>query len=125
MSNYKIVELGEIEKVEKINNSKVFLHDKLELTSCEISINCVPAGFKLPFDHKHIENEEVYIFLKGTDLFTVDKKDLKVQEGNAIRVASEASRTIFNNSNEFLQFICIQAKQNSLKQFGLKDAIAN
>lgn len=123
MASYKSIELGKINEIVNFDNGKVFLHDKLELTSCEISINCVAKGFKLPFHHKHIENEEIYIFLKGEGLFTVDEEELKIREGSVIKVSPESSRTLENTGNEELQFICVQAKQDSLKQFGMKDGI--
>jgi len=65
MTNYKKLEVGKLSEIINHENGKVFLHDALELTSCEISLNCVPKGFKLPFNHKHKQNEEVYIVLKG------------------------------------------------------------
>ena len=98
-----------------------FLHDELELTSCEISLNTVPEGFKVPFNHKHKQNEEVYIVLKGEGKMIIDEQDIIVKEGSAIKVAPQAARTIENTSNNEFQFICIQAKANSLEQYGTVD----
>ena len=92
------------------------------LTSCEISVNSVPKGFKLPFNHKHKQNEEVYIFLKGEGIFTVDGNGIQVKEGSCVKVLPAASRTLENSGEGELQFICVQAKENSLEQFGMGDA---
>lgn len=119
MINFKNVELGKIVDIEK---GKAFLHDALELTSCEISVNSVPKGFKLPFNHKHKQNEEVYIFLKGEGVFTVDGKSIQVKEGSCVKVLPAASRTLENSGEGELQFICVQAKEKSLEQFGMNDA---
>ena len=119
MTNFKNVELGKIVDIEK---GKAFLHDALELTSCEISVNSVPKGFKLPFNHKHKQNEEVYIFLKGEGIFTVDGNGIQVKEGSCVKVLPAASRTLENSGEGELQFICVQAKENSLEQFGMGDA---
>ena len=119
MTNFKNVELGKIVDIEK---GKAFLHDALELTSCEISVNSVPKGFKLPFNHKHKQNEEVYIFLKGEGVFTVDGKGIQVKEGSCVKVLPAASRTLENSGEGELQFICVQAKEKSLEQFGMNDA---
>ena len=119
MTNFKNVELGKIVDIEK---GKAFLHDALELTSCEISVNSVPKGFKLPFNHKHKQNEEVYIFLKGEGVFTVDGKSIQVKEGSCVKVLPAASRTLENSGEGELQFICVQAKEKSLEQFGMGDA---
>ena len=122
MTNYKTTELGKIGDLINLENEKTFLHDALELTSCEISINTVPKGFKVPFNHKHKQNEEVYIVLNGEGAMTIDGEAVKVKEGSVVKVAPEAARTIENTGDGEFEFICIQAKTNSLEQFGLADA---
>ncbi len=117
MENYTI------NTVEKLNEKeKVFLKDALKLTSCEISINRVPKGFKSPFNHKHKQNEEIYIILKGSGIITVDNKKINIKEKSTVKIVPKASRMIENTGNSELTFICIQAKENSLIQSGLKDA---
>ena len=122
MTNYKTTELGKIDELINLENGKAFLHDALELTSCEISVNTVPKGFKVPFNHKHRQNEEVYIILKGEGIMTIDGEAVKVKEGSAVKILPEASRTIENTSDGIFQFICVQAKASSLEEFGLADA---
>lgn len=122
MTNYTSTDLGKLEDIINLENGKAFLHDTLKLTSCEISVNCVPKNFKMPFNHKHKQNEEVYIFLKGSGIFTVDDNKINVKEGSCIKVLPAASRTLESTGNENLEFICVQAKSNSLEQFGLGDA---
>lgn len=122
MTNYKTTELGKIDELINLENGKAFLHDALELTSCEISLNAVPKGFKVPFNHKHKQNEEVYIILKGEGIITVDGSSVNVKEGSAVKIMPEASRTIENTGDGEFEFICIQAKTNSLEQYGLGDA---
>ena len=122
MTNYKTTELGKIDELINLENGKAFLHDALELTSCEVSINAVPKGFKVPFNHKHKQNEEVYIILKGEGIITVDGTAVSVKEGSAVKIMPEASRTIENTGDGEFEFICIQAKTNSLGQYGLGDA---
>ena len=121
MTNYKTTELGKIENLVNLENGKAFLHDALELTSCEISVNTVPKGFKVPFNHRHKENEEIYIILKGKGIITVDETKINIQEGSVVKILPQASRTIENTGDGVFEFICIQAKQNSLQQFGLCD----
>jgi len=121
MSNYKIQEIGNFKDIEKnYENGKAFLHDVLELTSSEISVSSMPAGTKLPFNHKHKQNEEIYIFLKGNGKMTIDNKIVEVKEGSCVKVLPEAVRTMESTTD--LQYICVQAKTNSLEQFGFKDA---
>ena len=122
MTNYKTTELGKIHDIINLENGKAFLHDTLELSGCEISINTVAKGFKVPFNHKHKQNEEVYIILKGEGVITVDGNALNVKEGSAVKVLPQASRTIENTGDGEMQFICVQAKSGTLEQFGLGDA---
>lgn len=103
----------------KIMKTKKFF-ERLGLTSCEISVNEMPAGIKLPFSHKHKKNEEIYIFIKGEGSMILDDEIINVKEGTCVKVLPNASRTI--ESKTQMQYICIQAKSNSLEQFGLADA---
>lgn len=122
MTNYTSTELGKIHDIINLENGKVFLHDTLGLSSCEISVNTVPKGFKVPFSHKHKQNEEIYIILKGEGVITIDGNPIIVKEGSAVKILPSASRIIENTTEDEFQFICVQAKTNSLEQFGLGDA---
>ena len=122
MTDYTVKDFGSFAEIAKLENGKAFLHDALGLTSCEISINSTPKGFKVPFSHKHKQNEEVYIVLKGNGIITVGENKINVKEGSAVRVAAGVARTIENTGNGEFNFVCIQAKENSLTQFGFGDA---
>ena len=75
MTNFKNAEIGTLAEIgEKYENGKAFLHDLLELTSCEISVNAITAGLKIPFCHRHFQNEEIYIFLKRSEERRVGKE---------------------------------------------------
>ena len=121
MTYFKNAEIGTLAEIgEKYENGKAFLHDLLELTSCEISVNAMTAGLKIPFCHRHFQNEEIYIFLKGEGTITVDNKVIDVKEGSCVKIMPKAARTIEAKTD--MQYLCVQAKTNSLEQFGLKDA---
>jgi mannose-6-phosphate isomerase-like protein (cupin superfamily) len=121
MQNYIQKDLGNLANIINNEHGKAFLKDELQLTSCEISVNVLPAGAKLPFSHKHKQNEEIYIFLKGTGAMNLDDKQVDVQEGTCIKVLPKPSRTIVAKTD--LQYICIQAKADSLEQWGMSDAV--
>lgn len=126
------VDLGEFKKISEYvienkdlklrSEGKIFLHDLLNLTSAEISVNYAPVGYKVPFKHTHTQNEEIYIVLKGKGLIEVDDVKLTVQEGSVVKINPEGVRTMENTSDEELIFLTIQAKANSLEQFTLTDA---
>lgn len=120
MTNFKTVELGKINEIGRnYENGKAFLHDVLGLTSCEISVNAMPKGVKLPFNHKHKQNEEVYIFIKGEGIMTLDGENVEFKEGSCIKVLPTANRTMEAKTD--VEYICVQAKENSLEQFGFGD----
>lgn len=115
MANFKKIELG------ALAGGKVFLKDQLSLTSCEISVTSAPAGAKAPYSHKHNQNEEVYIFIKGTGEMTVDGDSFKVQEGSCVKVMPDGCRYLENTGKDDLCWICVQAKENSLEQYTFSD----
>ncbi|WP_252314934.1 cupin domain-containing protein [Sinobaca sp. H24] len=95
---------------------KLFLNELLGLTSMEASLSSFPPHTSIPFHHKHVENEELYIFVKGSGQFQVDDEIFDIEEGTVVRVAPEGARTLRNNSDEVLYYICVQAKDHSLNQ---------
>ena len=50
----------------------------------------------------------------------IDNFDVEVKEGTCVKVLPNAVRTMEAKSD--LEYICVQAKSNSLEQFGLGDA---
>lgn len=134
-NNFSVVEVGSSDlwkgyTTTKVNSlpgmeipGKFFLNDVLALSSMEISINCLPAGGKVPFFHKHKSHEEVYLFLKGQGQFLIDGEIIPIKEGTAIKVNPEGIRTWRNNSNEDLYYLVIQATAGSLTSSGTDDGI--
>ena len=122
MAKYSSTNFGTMADVAKTEYGKVFLHDALGLTSAEISVSVMPAGAKSPFNHIHKQNEEIYIFLTGNGIFTVDDDKIEIKPGTAIRVATGAKRAMENTGATEMQYICVQAKENSLTQFAFADA---
>lgn len=103
-----------------LSNARTELHDKLALTSCEISYNSLPANATLPFVHKHKDNEEVYLIVKGSGKFYVDGEIFAVKEGDCVRINPNGERCI-KAAADGLAYFCMQAKANSLGQFNAPD----
>ena len=122
MAKYSITNFGTMADVAKTEYGKAFLHDALNLTSAEISVSVMPAGAKSPFNHIHKQNEEIYIFLSGNGKFMVDDEIFDIKPGTAVRVATGAKRAMENTGTTEMQYICIQAQENSLTQFAFADA---
>ncbi|MDV2994125.1 MAG: hypothetical protein N4J56_003779 [Chroococcidiopsis sp. SAG 2025] len=103
---------------------KLFIKQILDLTSCEISFNKLPAKAAIPFYHKHKQNEEVYLFIQGKGEFQIDGKVFPIVEGTVVRVAPEGERTLRSISDEDLVYIVIQSRANSYEGHTILDGVA-
>lgn len=133
--NFSVVEMGsealwKSYSTDKVNSlpgmtipGKFFLNEVLGLTGMEISVNCLPAGGKVPFLHKHQTHEEVYMFLKGEGEFQVDGEIVPIKEGTVIKVDPAGVRSWRNNSTSDLYYLVIQAQKDSLKLSGSDDGV--
>lgn len=99
------------------------LHDKLNLTGSEISINVLPAGASVPFIHSHKQNEEVYGIIDGEGVAVIDGEEIALKAGDWLRVSPAAKRQFFASSTQSLKYICIQTKAGSLENYTMTDAI--
>lgn len=109
-------------KLEKQEGARIELHNKLNLTGSEISINVLPANGAIPFIHSHKQNEEVYFIIKGSGKFVVDGEEIYLSEGDFIKIDPVGKRQIFASENG-ISYLCIQSKVNSLEGYTLEDAI--
>lgn len=128
--NYTAVDIGSLNEINKYiynhplagdMNGKVFVGEKLDTTSMEISVQVLPAGKEIPFDHRHKTHEEVYIVLKGKGQFIIDGEIVDLKEGSFVRIAPDAKRRWRNNSNEDLTMMVIQAVSGTLQSHTIKD----
>jgi len=131
MSNYqkqnfgKISDMGQYvfspEGTELNIPGKLFLGEKLGLTSMEVSINKDEPGSGMPFFHRHHDNEETYVFIGGQGEMIIDGERFDVEEGSVVSVQPEADRSWRNTGDKNLYYIVIQASKKSLKANGIKD----
>lgn len=92
---------------------KLFLRKYLSSAGMELSMNVIPAGKGMPFLHRHKENDEVYIIIGGRGQFVIDGECIDVQEGSVIRMSPAAARSVRNNGDAPLYFLCIQYRADS------------
>ncbi|MFX0138172.1 MAG: cupin domain-containing protein [Candidatus Hodarchaeota archaeon] len=131
--NFTVIHIESLEELDKCifehpkvptTRGKLFLKNELKLSGMEVSINKLSPGMKIPFYHKHKENEELYIFIKGKGQFQIDGEIIKVQEGTVIRVSPDGVRAWRNNSSEDLYFIVIQVKPSSFLGENISDGVS-
>lgn len=119
LNQYKL----EVPALNRKASGKLFIKQFLGLTGMQISMNKLPAGAAVPFYHQHKENEEAYIFIGGKGQMQIDGKVFDVEEGTIVRISPSGSRTLRNNSDSDLYFICVQAKDGSLNQETFEDGV--
>lgn len=102
---------------------KLFLNRILRMTGMEISVNCLPAGGKVPFYHTHKAHEELYLFIKGRGQFQIDGDILEIQEGTTLCITPNGERTWRNNSQEDLYYLVIQAPVGTITAAGTEDGV--
>ena len=105
------------------NDARTELHNAMNLTGCEISVNTLPAGACVPFVHFHKNNEEVYFVFSGSGYVEIDGEKIELRKGDFVRISPQAKRQFFASDNCKISFICIQTKENSLQGFTADDAV--
>ena len=110
-------------KVSTTDEPRTELHDALDLTGAEISINALPAGAGVPFVHAHKQNEEIYAILEGKGYAVIDGDKVALAAGDFIRVSPAAKRQFFASDDTAIKYICIQVKANSLEGYTMTDAL--
>ncbi|MFM2481317.1 cupin domain-containing protein [Celerinatantimonas sp. YJH-8] len=94
-------------------SGKLFLSQILNCTGSIISLNLLAPHTSMPFFHRHVNNEEVYLFIKGNGQFLIDEETIPIKEGTALRISPNGARSWRNQSNEILYYIVIQGPLNS------------
>lgn len=126
-ANWSVAHLGRLAQLDRYTltipqspkpiRGKVFLKPLLGLTGMEVSVTKLPArpnGAAIPILHRHREHEELYVFTGGRGQMLVDGNVIDVEEGSVVRVAPGGARTIRASPGEELQYLCIQARQDSM-----------
>ena len=81
------------------------LHDALNLTGAEISVNNLPAGAAVPFVHSHKNNEEIYMVLQGRGEAWVDGTVHELHTGSCLKIGTGAARAIRAAEDSALSFV--------------------
>ena len=110
-------------KTSLTNEARVELHDALNLTGAEVSVNALPAGASVPFVHSHKQNEEIYGILEGKGEVVIDDERVELKVGDWLRISPKAKRQFFASKQSGMKYICIQVKENSLDGYTATDAV--
>lgn len=64
----------------------------LEFEQAGISYQRLAPGFRMPFGHKHKEQEEVYVLVSGSARVKLDDEVVELRQWDAVRVPKETMR---------------------------------
>ena len=115
--------MANFNKVSVANEARTELHDKLQLTGAEVSVNNLPAGASVPFVHYHKKNEEIYFITAGRGKAVIDGETVELKAGDWLRISPVARRQFFAAENEGISYVCIQVKENSLEEYTNTDGV--
>ncbi|MDE7453600.1 MAG: cupin domain-containing protein [Clostridia bacterium] len=115
--------MSSFKKISVAEEARTELHDRLNLTGAEVSINTLPAGAGVPFVHSHKNNEEIYAILDGEGTAVIDGENVSLKAGDWLRVSPSAKRQFSASAEKALKYICIQVKANSLESYTMTDAV--
>jgi mannose-6-phosphate isomerase-like protein (cupin superfamily) len=68
--------------------------EELDAENSAISYLRVAPNFRLPFGHKHKEQEEVYVLLSGSARLKLDDEVLELAPWDAVRIPKETVRNV-------------------------------
>ena len=91
-----------------------FARVPLKLERQGISYYKVAPGFRIPFGHRHEEQEEVYVVVNGTARIKLDDEVVELKTWDAVRVPGEVMRT-FEAGSKGAEIIAIGAPNTDNK----------
>ena len=71
-----------------------FARSALEGETLGLSLLKLEPGFRIPFGHKHSNQEEVYVVVRGSVRIKVDDEIVELGEWDAIRFDKETMRNV-------------------------------
>ena len=114
--------MANFNKISVASDARTELHDKLNLTGAEISVNNLPVGAGVPFVHYHKKNEEIYFITAGKGTAVIDGQTVELSAGDWLRIAPAARRQFSSSADEGISYICIQVREKSLEEYTAADA---
>lgn len=99
MSDYTIVNLGDVENVaprfqmpEGMDSR--FPKRDLGCTIGGIAVEKLPAGIRTPFGHTHTEQEEIYVVAEGSGRIKLDDEVHELRQWDIVRIGQGVMRNL-------------------------------
>lgn len=97
MAGYTRVNLKEVEdQAPKFglapNIEMRMARDPLEMENAGVSYQRVAPNFRIPFGHKHKQQEEVYVIVSGGGRMKLENEVIELRQWDALRVGNDTMR---------------------------------
>jgi len=69
-----------------------FASGALELERSGLSYQRLAPGFRIPFGHRHAQQEEIYLIASGGGRMKLDDEIVELRQWDAVRVSAETTR---------------------------------
>ena len=86
-----------------------FARTELDADESGISYQRLAPGFRMPFGHKHNDEEEMYVVVGGSGRVKLDEAIAEVRQWDAVRVAPGTMRC-FEGGPDGIEFIAFGAR---------------
>jgi mannose-6-phosphate isomerase-like protein (cupin superfamily) len=115
MANYTVKNLKQVDNAAERfglgdNLEARFARKPLELENLGISYQRLEPNFRIPFGHKHGEQEELYVIVSGSARVKLDDEIVELKQWDAIRVPGEVTRN-FQAGPDGVEYLAIGAPQ--------------
>jgi uncharacterized cupin superfamily protein len=91
-----------------------FAREDLGATQFGLSLQRLKPGARMPFGHRHAEQEEVYVIVEGDGRVKIDDEVVEVTRWDAVRLAPETTRA-FEAGEEGLTLIAFGAPNTGMR----------
>lgn len=85
-----------------------FANADLGLEKSGLSFQKLKPGFRMPFGHKHREQEELYVIVSGSGRVKIEDEVIEVTQWDAVRIPAGQMRA-FEAGSEGLGFVAFGA----------------
>jgi len=88
------------------DDNRYIVKDNTELNNLVVSSTLLAAK-KSTTGHRHVGQEEVYIFVSGSGQMELDHKIFDVTAGDTVLIQDNVFHKVHNNTDFGLKFICV------------------
>jgi quercetin dioxygenase-like cupin family protein len=104
MSNYTIVNVGDVENVapkfQMPEGMDVrFPRRDLGCSAGGVGVEKLPAGLRMPFGHTHSEQEEIYVIAEGSGRIKLDDEVHELRQWDILRIGPGVMRNLEADSD--------------------------